>query len=86
MREITTFSTSSNSFPMRNQNLTGNILKNGTAPILTQPLLKMLSKKSHGITIDTEMPLNEFENYYKHLQTMSNADAFVDLSSVNLEK
>lgn len=84
MREITTFSTSSNSFPMRN--LTGNILKNGTAPILTQPLLKMLSKKSHGITIDTEMPLNEFENYYKHLQTMSNTDAFVDLSSVNLEK
>ena len=53
---------------------------------MTQPLLKMLSKKSHGITIDTEMPLNEFENYYKHLQTMSNTDAFVDLSSVNLEK
>ena len=51
------------------------------------PHLKMLSKsKVMDLLIDAEMPFSEFEAYYKHLQTMQNFDALVDLSGETLKK
>lgn len=51
------------------------------------PHLKMLSKsKVKDLLVDAEMPFSEFENYYKHLQAMSNFDALVDLSGKTLKK
>lgn len=51
------------------------------------PHLKILSKKKLiKLLIDAEMPYSEFEAYYKHLQTMQNFDALVDLSGKTLKK
>ena len=51
------------------------------------PHLKMLSKsKVMDLLIDAEMSFSEFEAYYKHLQTMQNFDALVDLSGETLKK
>ena len=51
------------------------------------PHLKMLSKnKVMDLLVDAEMPFSEFEAYYKHLQTMQNFDALVDLSGETLKK
>ncbi len=51
------------------------------------PHLKMLSKsKVMDLLIDAEMPFGEFEAYYKHLQTMQNFDALVDLSGETLKE
>lgn len=38
------------------------------------------------LLFDAEMPFSEFEDYYKHLQTMSNFDVLVDLSGETLKK
>ena len=39
-----------------------------------------------NLLIDAEMPFSEFEAYYKHLQTIANFDALVDLSGRTLKK
>ena len=45
------------------------------------PHLKKLSKNEVvELLIDAELSLNEFENYYKHLQVMPNFDELVDIS------
>ena len=51
------------------------------------PHLKMLSDESvKELLLNAEMSFSEFEAYYKHLQTMQNFDALVDLSGETLKK
>lgn len=51
------------------------------------PHLKKLSKsRISTLLIDAEMTLNEFEDYYNHLQAMSIFDNLIDLSSDSLKK
>lgn len=55
--------------------------------ILTHLHLKMLSDESvKELLLNAEMSFSEFEAYYKHLQTMQNFDALVDLSGETLKK
>lgn len=51
------------------------------------PHLKMLSDEVvKELLLDAKMPFNEFEDYYKHLQTMQNFDVLVDLSDETLKE
>ena len=38
------------------------------------------------LLVDAEMPFNEFEAYYKHLQTMKEFDDLVKISGRTLKK
>ncbi len=50
------------------------------------PHLKMLSEsKVKDLLIDADIPMSEFEAYYKHLQAMQNFDKLMDLSSKTLK-
>jgi hypothetical protein len=50
------------------------------------PHLKMLNKsKVMELLIDAEMPINEFEDYYKHLQAMDNFNDLIKLSGHTLK-
>ena len=46
----------------------------------------LAKKKVMEFLIDAEMPFSEFEDYYKHLQTISNSDVLGDFSSETLKK
>ena len=51
------------------------------------PHLKMLSDEAvKDLLVDAEVSFSEFEAYYKHLQTMQNFDALVDLSGKTLKE
>ena len=51
------------------------------------PHLKKLSKgKVSELLVDAEMPLSEFEDYYKHLQTMEKFDELVKITGRTLKK
>lgn len=47
----------------------------------------MLSDEAvKDLLVDAEVSFSEFEAYYKHLQTMQNFDALVDLSGKTLKE
>lgn len=51
------------------------------------PHLKILQDEAiKDLLVSAEMSFSEFEDYYKHLQAMSNFDALVDLSGETLKK
>lgn len=51
------------------------------------PHLKILQSEAiEDLLVSAEMPFSEFEDYYKHLQAMSNFDILVDLSGKTLKK
>ena len=51
------------------------------------PHLKRLSEsKVKDLLIVADIPMSEFEDYYKHLQAMQNFDILVDLSSETLKE